>query len=126
MIAAARAQFRPIVLIVEDETLVREIAVEEFQDGGYDVLEAADGQAAVELLESDQAIDLLFTDIRLVGDLDGWSVAEAARRLRPSIPVIYATGFSAEQMRVVEGGLFYKKPYRLSDIIAAAATLGVE
>ena len=126
MIAAARVSFRPTVLIVEDEALVREIAAEEFHDSGYDVLEAADGQTAIRFLEGDQAIDLLFTDIRLIGDVDGWSVAEAARELRPAIPVIYATGFSAEQMRVVEGGLFYKKPYKPSDIIAAAATLGVE
>ena len=116
---------RPTVLIVEDEPLVREIAVEEFRDSGYEVIEAADGETAVAALSGQRRIDLLFTDIRLVGGLDGWSVARAARHVRPCIPVIYATGYTAEQVQMVEGGVFFKKPYRTSAIIAAAASLGI-
>lgn len=118
-------RLRPTVLIVEDEPLVCEIAAEEFEDAGFNVVRAADGVEAVELLGGDVTIDLLFTDIRLPGELDGWSIADAARVLRPEIPVIYATGFSAEQMRMVEGSLFFKKPYRPAMVIAAAAELGV-
>ena len=116
---------RPCVLIVEDEELVREIAVLEFADAGYDVLEAADGAAAVALLESGAGIDLLFTDIRLPGQIDGWDIAERARALRPDLPVIYATGFIAEEAAPVGGGRLFHKPYRPLAIIEAARLLGV-
>ncbi len=116
---------RPTVLIVEDEVLVREVAVIEFEEAGYDVLEAGDGDTAVALLASDTRIDLLFTDIRLPGTLDGWRIAARARELRPSLPVIYATGFSADSMQLVPGGQFFKKPYRPTAIIDAARAMGV-
>ncbi len=114
---------RPTVLIVEDELLVREIATIEFEDAGFTVLEAGDGKEAVDFLASDVRIDLLFTDIRLPGSLDGWSIAARARELRPALPVIYATGYSADAMRLVSGGLFFKKPYRPTAIVAAARDL---
>lgn len=116
---------RPRVLIVEDEELVREIAAIEFTDAGFDVLEAADGAAAMTLLESDAGIDLLFTDIRLPGPIDGWDIAEQARALRPALPVIYATGFNAEEATPVDGGRMFHKPYRPLAIIEAARLLGV-
>lgn len=116
---------RPTILIVEDEFLVREIAVVEFQDAGYDVLEAGDGNQALGLLDQHATIDLLFTDIRLPGQIDGWEIAARARELRPSLPVIYATGFSADTLQLVPGGRFFKKPYRPTDIIAAAKEFGV-
>ena len=120
-----QAETKPTVLIVEDEPLVREIAVEEFEEAGFRVVTAADDRTALSILESPQPIGLLFTDIRILGVLDGWVIADRARRVRPDLPVIYATGFSAEQMRMVEGSLFFKKPYRVATIIAAARSLGV-
>lgn len=116
---------RPCVLIVEDEALVREIAALEFGDAGFEVLEAGDGPEAVALLESGSPIDLLFTDIRLPGPIDGWTIAVRARALRPGLPVIYATGFSADAATPVEGGQLFHKPYRPLAIIAAAKALGV-
>lgn len=116
---------RPCVLIVEDEEMVREIAALEFADAGFDVLEAAEGAAAVSLLESAATIDLLFTDIRLPGTIDGWDIAERARQLRPDLPVIYATGFSADEAAPVGGGRLFHKPYRPLAIIEAARMLGV-
>ena len=116
---------RPTVLIVEDEPMVREIAVDEFEEAGYRVMTAADDRTALSILESKQPIGLLFTDIRILGTLDGWAVADRARRLRPDLAVIYVTGFSGGQMQMVEGSLFFRKPYRLAKIIAAARELGV-
>ncbi len=114
---------RPTVLIADDETLVRMIAVEEFEDAGYAVIEAADGAEAVEALRSNQPIDLLFTDIRMPGAIDGWEVARIARELRPGIGVIYATGFSAEDLQIVEGGRYFRKPYRLTAVLDTAKEL---
>ncbi|WP_332767690.1 response regulator [Phenylobacterium sp.] len=109
---------RPLsVLVVEDEDLVREIVMQELQDAGFRVFEAADGDAAIAILAGQDAIDLLFTDIRLPGSLDGWGVAEQARRLRENLPVIYASGFSTQGLRLVPGSRFVKKPYAPSAII---------
>lgn len=107
------------ILIVEDEALLREVAVLEFEDAGFMVLAAADGDTALSLLASDARIDLLFTDIALRNSIDGWQIAERARELRPALPVIYATGYAAEVPRLVEGARFYKKPYLPTTIIAA-------
>ncbi|MBV8972879.1 MAG: response regulator [Sphingomonadaceae bacterium] len=112
----------PTVLIVEDEDLVREIATTEFAEAGYRVLEAATGEAALGHLGSD-AVDLLFTDIRLPGTLDGWRIARRARELHPHLPVIYASGFPGDAIDVVPGGRFVRKPYRPVDILTMAAEL---
>lgn len=117
------AEGKPIVLIVEDEALLRRVACEEFEDAGYDVMQAEDGPAALRMLDSEAAIDLLFTDIRLPGGLDGWSIAEHARTRRPGLPIIYATGYTPDEMRSVPYSLFFKKPYRPAEIIKAATTL---
>lgn len=115
----------PTVLIVEDEALVREIVVLEFRDAGYMVVEAPDGDTAVELLEAGVPVDLLFTDIRLPGARDGFDIAETARQMHPELPVIYATGFTSDELRFVPGSRFFKKPYWPQAVIRAAEALGV-
>ncbi len=112
----------PTVLIVEDEELVREIATMEFADAGYRVLEAATGEAALGHLDG-ETVDLLFTDIRLPGALDGWRVARRAREINPQLPVIYASGFPGDAIDVVPGGRFIRKPYRPTEILAVAREL---
>jgi CheY-like chemotaxis protein len=116
---------KPTVLVVEDEALLRIIVTEELQEAGFEVLEAGDGHSALEILKSRCEVDLLFTDIRMPGDLSGWDVAEEARREHPHLPVIYATGYSEDPLRVVPGGRFFKKPYRASAILEAVRDLGV-
>ena len=111
------------VLIVEDEAMILTVAHEEFADAGYDVIVADNGQSALDAIECDPDIDLLFTDIRMPGPLDGWALAQSARQIRPHLRVIYATGFSVEKPQLVEGALLFMKPYRLSVIIEAARDL---
>lgn len=113
----------PTVLIVEDEDLVREIAQVEFADAGFRVIEAATGEAALAYLGLDH-VDLLFTDVRLPGAIDGWRVARRARELHPGLPVIYASGFPGDAMDVVPGGRFIAKPYRPTAIVDVARELG--
>lgn len=113
------------LLVVEDEPLVRELIVLELEDAGYDILEAEDGPTALGLLEQDADISLLFTDIRLPGGMTGWDIAEHARAMRPDIPVIYATGYSSEELRLVAGARFLKKPYRSAMVLDAIKQLGV-
>lgn len=113
------------VLIVDDEPLILTIAQAQFEDAGYDVIATASGDAALSALENDVDVGLLFTDIRMPGNLDGWTLAEAAREILPALPVIYATGFSHDKPRPVVGSLFFMKPYRLAAIIEAAEKLSV-
>jgi CheY-like chemotaxis protein len=110
------------VLIVEDEALVREIALLEFEDAGFRVVEAGDGETALAALAGGK-VDLLFTDIRLPGRIDGWSIARYARAIRPGVPVIYASGFPGDAMDLVPGGRFIPKPYRPTAIVELAHEL---
>ncbi|MER2267655.1 response regulator [Methylobacterium oxalidis] len=116
---------RPRILVVEDETMLIEVVAAELEEAGYEVVTALTGEAAAAILAARLPIDLLFTDIRLPGDLDGWGVAEQARALQPDLPVIYVTGYSAEEPRQVPDSLLVMKPYRPSAIVQAARRLGV-
>lgn len=114
---------RQTILIVEDEPLLLEILVSEFQDAGYHVLAAENAGTALASIENEAKIDLLFTDIRMPGKMDGWEIARRARAVRPQLPVIYATGYSAHSPAIVEGALLFIKPYRVSEILSAAQAL---
>lgn len=79
------------VLMVEDDAVVRMVAADVLRDLGYRVLETSDGLDALAVLRSDERVDLLLTDMGLPG-MDGRRLAEAARRLRPGLRVLFVTG----------------------------------
>ena len=83
-----------VVLVVEDEPVVRHIVLEVLHQLGYQALEAASGEAGLEVLGSGQAIDLLVSDIGLPG-LNGRLLADAAKQLHPEIKVLLMTGYAA-------------------------------
>ena len=92
-----------VILVVEDEPVVRSLIVEVLTDLRYRVLEAADGPAGLNILNSAQRIDLLMTDIGLPG-LNGRQLADAARIQRPALKVLFMTGY-AETAAVADGFL---------------------
>jgi CheY-like chemotaxis protein len=108
------------ILVVEDEPLVRLTIVDELIDAGFNVIEATTGDEA---LQHCQKVDVLFTDIRLPGEMTGWDIAERCREAHPAIPVIYATGYSHVPHRMVAGSVFFPKPYRADHIIHAIREL---
>jgi CheY-like chemotaxis protein len=110
------------VLIVEDEDTIREITAAELREAGYNVLEAPTGDEALAMLHRGEMPDVLFTDIRLPGKTDGWKVAKQFRAAAPNLPVLYATGYSGSH-DPVEGSIFFRKPYRPSQIQWAIAAL---
>jgi CheY-like chemotaxis protein len=110
------------VLVVEDDPLVRETIVAELEDAHFVVIEAETAEQGLEILER-EPVAVLFTDIRLPGQMDGWALAERARSLYPSLPVIYATGFSSVPPRFVAKSVFLRKPYLPSAVIAAIEDL---
>jgi PAS domain S-box-containing protein len=90
-----RAEANEVVLIVEDEAVVRLLIVETLNDLGYKALETADSAAALRILQSSQRVDLLVSDIGLPG-LNGRQLADAARVTRPSLKVLFVTGYAED------------------------------
>jgi len=115
---------KPVVLVVEDDDLVREAIVLELEDAGFDVMTAESGDEASFLLPKMKRIDLLLTDIRMPGRVNGWVLADMARCRRPNLPIIYASGYNPQEKHEVEGSLFVSKPYHAGDILAAITKLG--
>jgi PAS domain S-box-containing protein len=92
------------VLVVEDEAALRAYTSEILRELGYRVLEAPDGAAALAALAEAPQIDLLLTDVVMPGGLDGRQLAEAARRRRPGLKVLFMTGYARDAI-VHQGGL---------------------
>ena len=127
MVSTVRPYFdnRPLILVVEDEVLLSDIVADELEDAGYRVITSLTGEEGLAVLQGSDPIELLFTDIRLPGFVDGWRLAEAARSLRPGLPIVYATGYSVELPREVQGSRLLVKPYRPSAVVRAFEQLGV-
>jgi signal transduction histidine kinase len=92
------------VLVIDDEPTVRFLMADLLQDAGYQVLEAADGPEGLKILQSDTRIDLLVTDVGLPGGMNGRQVADAGRVLRPTLKVLFITGY-AENAAIGNGYL---------------------
>jgi CheY-like chemotaxis protein len=106
------------VLVVEDEELVRTVAVAALEEAGFQVIEATTGEDA--MAHCDERIaDILFTDIMLPGKITGWDIAEHCRKRDPHLPVVYATGYSWPKPRFVSGSRFLQKPYTPTHIVDA-------
>jgi CheY-like chemotaxis protein len=96
------------------------LIVDYLTDNGCTVIEADSGENAVGLIDGPgQKLDVLFTDIRLGGTLNGWDVAEIFRNRFPNLRVLYASGYSIEPRRDVAGSRFFSKPYLVDDILQA-------
>jgi CheY-like chemotaxis protein len=82
------------ILVLEDDDDVRTYSVEILRELGYRVVEAHDGPSALRLLGRQGRVDLLFTDVVLPGGMTGAQVAEQARDLKPSLKVLFTTGYA--------------------------------
>lgn len=109
------------VLLVEDESIIRLVAAEALHDEGFEVAEAWNGDEAVRLLNGPGTFDVLFTDVRMPGTLDGVDVAIHARSRYPAIPVLVVSGYAAHLMTrlgVLEPvAHFMSKPYSLAEVV---------
>jgi CheY-like chemotaxis protein len=109
-----------VVLVAEDEDIVRLVVVEVLGDLGYRALEAADGPAALRILKSRQRIDLLITDIGLP-DINGRQVVDQARGERSGLKVLYMTGYAesaASGEFLDEGAEIIIKPFNMDKLSA--------
>jgi DNA-binding NtrC family response regulator len=95
--------------VVEDEPLVRDLIVARLCEAGHIVIAASNALEAFEAYRQ-YRIDLLFTDIRMPGALDGWAIAERLRELNPSLPVVYAVSGSQALPRPVANSRWFPSP----------------
>lgn len=115
------------VLLVEDESLIREIMSECLQDAGYEVIEVENGDSAVELIKHPpRRFTILITDFHMPGRADGSNVAALVRRMNPDIPVVIASGRPEALQSAWQDNLGYKllrKPYLPSQLIKLVDSL---
>jgi CheY-like chemotaxis protein len=103
---------RPVVLIVEDEFLLRMDAVDMIAGAGFAVVEAANADEAIDVLEARRDITVVFTDIQMPGSMDGLKLARAVKGRWPPIKIVATSGhLHVRETDLPEGGRFLPKPY---------------
>ena len=108
-----------VVLVVEDEMLLRMRAVDMVEDAGYTSVEAVDADEAVAILESRSDIALMFTDIQMPGSMDGLRLAHAVRERWPPIKIILVSGqLQPATIDIPADSRFYGKPLEAKEMIA--------
>ena len=111
---------RETILVVEDDALVRGYVVAQLGSLGYTTLVAGDGAAALAVVDQGAAFDLLFTDMIMPGGMNGRELAEAVRKRRPGVKVLYTSGYSDDAFmhdgHLDAGIALLTKPYRKQDL----------
>jgi CheY-like chemotaxis protein len=109
-----------VVLVVEDDALVRRYVVTQIESLGYVTLQASNAAEALDIIGSATAIDLLFTDVIMPGHMNGRQLADEASRQRPSLKTLYTSGYTENAIvhhgRLDTGALLLTKPYRKADL----------
>jgi CheY-like chemotaxis protein len=103
----------PVVLVVEDEPLVRMTAADELEEAGFHVLEAANADVAMAVLEArSDDVQVLFTDVDMPGSMDGMALAEQVHRRWPHVLVLISSGYARPHPdEIPDHGHFVPKPY---------------
>jgi CheY-like chemotaxis protein len=120
----AQAASSPTVLVVEDEYLIRLMSVGELEAAGYKVLEAANAAEAIEILEADPDVTVLFTDVNMPGNLDGLALARMVHERWPNVHLLVTSGGGRTSARdVPDDGRFMPKPYSLMQMTSLVGEL---
>jgi CheY-like chemotaxis protein len=120
----AFAARRPVVLIVEDEFLIRLQAAQIISRAEFDVVEASSADEAISILEARSDVAILFTDIQMPGRMDGLKLAAAVKGRWPPIKIVATSGLvNVRQEDLPEGGRFISKPYDSIQLTAALQEL---
>ncbi|QWT22644.1 response regulator [Bacillus sp. NP157] len=118
------ASAKPVVLVVEDEPLIRLMAIELIEDGGFEVVSVGDAGEAVAVLEKRLDIRIVFTDIDMPGGMDGIRLAAVIRERWPPIEIVV----TSSHIHVAQGdmparGVFMSKPYDGEQLVALLHTM---
>jgi two-component system, response regulator PdtaR len=123
MISAAK---RAVILIVEDDVLIRMDAAQMIAGGEFDVIEAANADEAIAILETRLDVTVVFTDIQMPGSMDGLKLAAAIRDRWPPIKIIATSGrVTIDRDDLPDGGRFLPKPYSPAQIMKTLRELTV-
>jgi CheY-like chemotaxis protein len=111
---------RTVVLVVEDEPLLRIDAVDMVEDAGYEAVQAGNSAQAIKALEERDDIRIIMSDIHMPPGMDGISFVSLARERWPDIHIVLVSGnVDRANVRLPQGGIFFSKPYRQSDLVRA-------
>ena len=114
----------PVILIVEDEALVRLSAVGMLEDAGFRMIEAVNSDEALELLAADSDVQLLFTDVNMPGIIDGLVLARQVHDRWPQIGIMVASAKKEPQLgELPVGSRFERKPYNVDMVVRHAREL---
>lgn len=105
----------PVILVVEDEALIRAITADYLRDSGFTVLEAADAEHAIALIRAHE-VAVVFSDVRMPGDMDGFGLARWVHKNRPRIRVLLTSGGARVQSADRPERLDFAKPYDLGEV----------
>ncbi|WP_247870001.1 PAS domain-containing protein [Methylophaga sp. SB9B] len=108
------------ILVVEDDDLVRSYVISQLEFIGYQVISASNGQEAMEIIQSDAHIDLLFTDVVMPGGISGRDLSDKAQRIRPQLKVLFTSGYTENSIvhhgRLDPGVMLLSKPYSRDEL----------
>ena len=124
----ADAMPMPLIILVEDEDLIRQMLVEALEDAGFSTLAASEARKAVLLFEENgDEIRGLVTDVNLGDGIDGWELARRAREHAANLPVVYISGASGHEWtsRDVPDSLMITKPFAPAQVVVAISSLMV-
>ncbi|MBW8296388.1 response regulator [Sphingopyxis sp.] len=110
------------ILLVEDEFLIRMMLSESLREEGYTVLEASDGEEGLAVLQSGQQVDLMITDVRMPGGIDGMELTRRSNALAPSRPVIVCSGHLVSSEAAL-ADVFLAKPFPAETLVRAVTKL---
>lgn len=135
--SSAESQYRPeddcpaeeplaTVLIVDDEAMVRAFARRALERAGYNVIEAANGQEAIEMLHKEPAIDAMLLDMTMP-QMSGAEAFRQAAQVRPDLRVVLCSGYGQEDLKGHYGGpepcAFLQKPFAIEDLLSCLASV---
>jgi two-component system, response regulator PdtaR len=114
---------RPVVLVVEDDVLVRMNATDMVVEAGFEPIAASDADEAIRILESRDDIRAVFTDVQIPGSIDGMRLARVVRNRWPPVALIVTSGKTDGLERLPTGGKILPKPYDQAQVEAALRQL---
>jgi CheY-like chemotaxis protein len=108
---------RPVVLVVEDESLIRTMAMDMVEEAGFEAIAASSADEAISILESRNDIRAVFTDVQMPGSMDGLRLARVVRNRWPPVALIVTSGqTNVTDAHLPAGGRFLRKPYEAAHV----------
>lgn len=109
---------RPVVLVADDEPLIRMDAVDTIQAAGFAAYEASSAQEVMSMLDAHPEINILFSDIKMPGAGDASEIVDLVAQMWPKVEIILTSGLTKAEANVTTGSRFLAKPYTAKQLVA--------